>query len=185
MMYQLPLVYVLIVFSIVVVVCIVSVITDIKTRKILNAVTLPAFLLGITINPLFFKLSGLNPLNGLLNSLYGLIIGFGFFFVFYIVGKGKNMGAGDVKLMGAIGSLVGWQMTVNSIIFTSFVGLIVAIILFFPLLYTLIFSGNAASLKDYGKMTVPYGVSIGIGTLIAVGFRLLYIAEILEVPLFI
>jgi prepilin peptidase CpaA len=185
MMYRLDLIYVLILFGIVCLVCIICVITDIKTRRILNIVTLPAFLLGIILNPIFFKLSGLSPLNGLLSSLYGLLIGFGFFFVFYIVGKGKNMGAGDVKLMGAIGSLVGWQMVVNSIIFTSLVGLVVAIILFFPLLYTFVFSGNAASLKDYGKMTIPYGVSIGIGTLIAIGFRLLYMLAIIKVPLFL
>ena len=172
-------------YCIALIVCGISIVTDIRSRKILNIVTYPAFALGIIAGPTLTLLYGGTFLEGLFHSLWGFLLGFSFFFVFYIFGKGKNMGAGDVKLMGALGALLGWQMIANAIIFTAFVGLIVALLMFFPLLFIMVKSGNIASLKGYGKLTMPYGVSIAIGTVLAIGFRILYIVGVLQTPLFL
>jgi prepilin peptidase CpaA len=168
-----------------VIICGISIVTDIKTRKILNVVTYPAIVFGFLAGPTLVILYGGTFWEGLTHSLWGFLLGFGFFFVFYLIGKGKNMGAGDVKLMGAIGALLGWKMTVNAIIITALVGLLVAVLLFFPLFYALIKTGNASTLKGYGKMTMPYGVSIAIGTVLAVLLRILYVTQILEAPIFL
>ena len=95
------------------------------------------------------------------------------------------MGAGDVKLMGAVGALLGWEMTINVIIFTAITGLVVAILLFFPLLYTLMRTGNTFTLKEYGKLTMPYGISIGVGAIVAILFRILLITGALSRPVFL
>ena len=177
--------YSLVLYFVTFVVCGISIVTDIRIRKILNIVTYPAILLGFVLNPILHYGYSQSVGLGFLHSLLGFLLGFGFFFIFYIFGKGKNMGAGDVKLMGAIGALLGWEMTLNAIIFTAFTGLLVAIFLFFPLLYTMIKSGNVLALKGYGKLTMPYGVSIGIGTILAILFRILYLAGYMQGPLFL
>ncbi|MDD4028770.1 MAG: prepilin peptidase [Caldisericia bacterium] len=184
MMYQLSY-HSIILYVITTVVCGISIVTDIKTRKILNIVTYPAILLGFVVGPTLVLFHGGTFWEGFSHSLWGFLLGFGFFFIFYLVGKGKNMGAGDVKLMGAIGALLGWEMAVNAIILTAIVGLVVAIILFFPLFHALIKTQNASTLKGYGKMTMPYGVSIAIGTVLAILLRILYIIHVLEMPLFL
>lgn len=76
------------------------------------------------------------------------------------------MGAGDVKLFGAIGSLLGYKMTVYSLVFTAITGLIVAIFLFFPVFYSLIKTANISVLSSYKNKPVPYGVSIALGTIL-------------------
>jgi len=75
-----------------------SVIEDIRRMKIPNLVTLPTILLALTIH----ALSG--GFEGFLFSTGGLITGMAFFIVPYIMG---GMGAGDVKLMGAAGAILG------------------------------------------------------------------------------
>lgn len=175
----------LILMSITVLICSISVYTDLKTRKILNKITYPSIILGFLLQPFLYWMSGLNGWTGLLQSLYGFLLGFGFFFIFYLIGKGKNMGAGDVKLMGAVGALLGWEMTINVIVFTAITGLVVALLLFFPLLYTLMRTGNTFTLKEYGKLTMPYGVSIGVGAIVAILFRILLITGALSRPVFL
>jgi prepilin peptidase CpaA len=184
MMYQLSY-HSTILYLAAVIICGISIVTDIKTRKILNVVTYPGVAFGFLAGPTLVMLHGGSFWEGLTHSLWGFLLGFGFFFVFYLIGKGKNMGAGDVKLMSAIGAILGWQMTINAIILTALVGLVVAVLLFFPLFSALIKTGNASTLKGYGKMTMPYGVSIAIGTVLAVLFRILYVIQFFEVPIFL
>jgi len=71
---------------------------DVKSRRIPNFITIPGFLFGLCLH---LALGGWKQLLSALAA--GIICGF-VFLVFYIAG---GMGAGDVKLMMAVGSIAG------------------------------------------------------------------------------
>jgi prepilin peptidase CpaA len=76
----------------------VAAVYDIRFRRIPNWLVLAALLLGLALNGFLF--GG----GGLLTSLKGIGLAFVIYFPLYLL---RGMGAGDVKLMMAIGSLVG------------------------------------------------------------------------------
>ncbi len=68
------------------------------------------------------------------------------FFIPFALGA---MGAGDVKLMGAIGSLMGWKFAVISTLFSAIAGLLVVIVYLIyqkKLFYLLNFPTNKSGL---------------------------------------
>jgi prepilin peptidase CpaA len=77
-------------------------VTDIRTFKIYHTLTVPLFLGGIA----FRLVTGGWP--GLADSLAGAMFGFCCLLVFFILG---GMGAGDVKLMAAVGAWLGMPLT--------------------------------------------------------------------------
>lgn len=97
---------------------------DLKERKIPNKITFTGILIGVLFN---FITGGV---SGLLQSVFGLFFGLLIFFLPFAMG---GMGAGDVKLMGAIGALMGWRFTVMTALYSAFVGGIMVLI---HLLYT-------------------------------------------------
>lgn len=92
---------------------------DIISRRIPNLLTLPAIALGLLLH---FSLGGWGELGA--SALAGLICG-GIFLIFYLAG---GMGAGDVKLMAAVGCIAGLSPVVSLLICTSFAGGIMALI---------------------------------------------------------
>ena len=83
-------------------------ITDFRSDKIYNKVTLPAAFLGLA-----FVLAFVPGQIG--NALLGVALGFGFFFVLFFFGI---MGAGDAKLVMALATVLGvhgtWELILNS-----------------------------------------------------------------------
>jgi prepilin peptidase CpaA len=76
--------------------------TDVKDRLIPNRLTYSAAVAG-------FALQGmLHGWNGLLLSAGGILLFGGVFLLFYVV---RAMGAGDVKLAAALGSIAGFSAT--------------------------------------------------------------------------
>ena len=73
---------------------------DVRYRRIPNWLTAIGVLLGLGLNTFLYQ-----GWPGLRFSLMGLGLAFGIYFGLYAV---RAMGAGDVKLMAAIGALVGW-----------------------------------------------------------------------------
>ncbi len=88
-------------------------IIDYKKQKIPNYLTLPTILIALIYH------CNLSGMNGLLFSLLGMFTGIALLIIPYIMG---GMGAGDVKLLGAIGAFVGCKSVVVVFLFTAVFG---------------------------------------------------------------
>lgn len=80
----------------------VATVTDLRTFKIHNRLTLPLLLSGLAYHGI------VGGTDALLNSLLGAAFGFGVLFLFYLFG---GMGGGDVKLMAGVGAWLGMPLT--------------------------------------------------------------------------
>lgn len=93
---------------------------DIRFRKIPNWLCATGVLAGLTLNTVRHGLAGLGF------ALAGMALGFGVYFLLYLI---RAMGAGDAKLMAAVGALVGpWNWFLVFLV-TSILGGVFAIIL--------------------------------------------------------
>jgi prepilin peptidase CpaA len=93
-----------------------ALVTDLRSRRIPNALTVSAFALALAFHLWNSGLSGLGF------AFAGFGVGFGVMLVLWLIGGG---GGGDVKLMGAVGTWVG-------VVGTTFIflgGVLVAIIM--------------------------------------------------------
>src|SRR5881397_1254616 len=77
------------------------VIADVRTRRIPNAISGSAMLLGVTLNTAHLGTAGL------LDSLAGLGVAVGVLLWPFAMG---GIGGGDVKMMGGVGALLGPQV---------------------------------------------------------------------------
>jgi prepilin peptidase CpaA len=159
---------------ILVIVLFICLFTDIKTRKILNIVTMPTVVFGVGYNVIT------KGIEGVLFSGTGFLFGLGLLIIPYLLG---GMGAGDVKLMGAIGALMGASFVFHSFIYTALIGGLIALLLIFrargfmfSIKYLLsnvsnvvFFRNSLGSIiipKDRtSSISFPYGVAIVLGTL--------------------
>jgi prepilin peptidase CpaA len=99
-------------------VSIIALFTDLRSRRIPNALTLPVITLGLA----YHLVIGGPPM--LLQSAEGMMLGLGLFMIPYFMG---GMGAGDAKLMGALGALAGPWAIANIALFTALAGGIYAL----------------------------------------------------------
>lgn len=95
----------------------IAVITDIRSQKVYNWLTFPVFALGFILNCL-----RAGP-YGLLDSLEGVCAG-SIALVLVILG---GMGAGDIKLIWAIGALMGPHFTVSTVLWTCISGGVIGV----------------------------------------------------------
>jgi prepilin peptidase CpaA len=161
---------------------VVAAILDVYTRKIPNLLTVPAVLAGLVWN------LSLYGWRGALSSFLGLCLGMGVLLVFYVLG---GMGAGDVKLLGAVGALVGPQQVFYALILTALVGGVLAlayviikrafsqtvfnlkgIVLSLPQVFIggglkSMLAGDRVPLERQNSIAFPYGVAIATGTLLS------------------
>jgi prepilin peptidase CpaA len=94
--------------------------TDIRHNKIRNWLTVPLFLLGIAIN------SALHGWHGLASAL----LGFGAVAVILtavLMILGPGIGGGDIKLMMALGALLGWPAAGWLLLYTALSGAVVTV----------------------------------------------------------
>jgi prepilin peptidase CpaA len=94
---------------------------DVRYRKIPNWLSLAGIVLGLAIN---FGIGP--PEGGVLFALQGFAVGFGVYMALYVI---RAMGAGDVKLMGAVGALVGWERWFGIFLVTAIIGGVMAFVL--------------------------------------------------------
>ena len=98
----------------------IATIQDLKTRKIPNLLTYPVMLFGLVYHGV------LSGLMGIGFSAAGLAIGIGLFLIPYLMG---GMGAGDAKLMGAAGAILGFKGVIIAAVMSILIGLVYAMIL--------------------------------------------------------
>lgn len=144
---------------------------DLDHQIIPDVITLPGMVLGLAAAPLFMTelaqplpfiaarfLPDASPyVSALLNSFIGLLLGGG---PLLLIGwlwekfrKVEAMGGGDVKLMGMVGSFLGWQGAIMTILVASLVGSVAGI--------TLI-----ALKKQEADQHIPFGPFLALGALI-------------------
>lgn len=90
---------------------VVAAISDLRFRKIPNKMTGPMCIAGIVYHVGFFGWDGLQV------SLLGFAAGFGVLFVLWMI---ATAGGGDVKLMAALGTWLGWLMVLK-VLFCSLI----------------------------------------------------------------
>ena len=97
-----------------------AVMTDLRCFQIPNLLTIPAMVIGLLMHALE------RGQAGLVMSLEGLATGLILFLIPYMVG---GMGAGDVKLMGAVGSFLGPEGVVSAVVMAMLLGGVYAAVL--------------------------------------------------------
>ncbi|HEX9721522.1 MAG TPA: A24 family peptidase [Ramlibacter sp.] len=149
---------------------------DYRTMRIPNWLTVGGILVGL----LSSTLSTGRPLDGFLGASAGMAVGLAVLLPFYAL---RVMGAGDVKLMAAIGAFLGFPAILYAVLFTFIVGGVAAVafavshkvsrrmadnlgaIAMSMALAAMTRTSPAASLKQGGSIgKLPYAISIGIGT---------------------
>lgn len=153
----------------------IAVLTDVWRHRIPNVLTFSAVALGLLLHTWLFGAEGLG------DSAAGLLVGLLALLPLYLLG---GMGAGDVKLMAAVGALLGFKPAVASVVCTLIVGGVIGLAL-------LIVRGGLGSLLRRYRSTLrvlwttgtlnptgpapgevaaqrfPYALAIGLGTLAA------------------
>lgn len=155
------------------IVLIICLITDLTVRKIYNFIILPAFIAALA----YHLVSG-----GLLQgwwSLQGLILGIALLFIPFALG---GIGAGDVKLLGAIGALKGPDFVLKAFLAGAIAGGVLSVFqlirhrklssalksfpfgLYFPIIGAPCVKEQPTTIADTQKgETIPYGAAIAIG----------------------
>ncbi len=103
-----------------IVVAIIALVIDVRSRRIPNWLTGSAMLAGIGANVY------LNGMQGVVSSLEGAALGLAILLPFYAF---RTMGAGDVKLLAAFGSLLGPGMLIGVAVYGAIVGGLQALII--------------------------------------------------------
>jgi prepilin peptidase CpaA len=146
---------------------------DVRYRRIPNAFVLATLVGGLAINGFY------GGFSGLAGSLGGLLLAFGMMFLLHLFGA---MGAGDVKLFGAIGAVLGAHLVPPTFVVVLLTGGVLAV---YTMLRSRLFAETMlkvvqifAGLLPGWRMprfavpadrrhTIPYGVAITFGSLIS------------------
>jgi prepilin peptidase CpaA len=150
-------------------------IMDVQQHRIANRLTYPAMLAGLLLRSFFFGW------HGAVTALAGFFLAAGIIFIFYAV---RAMGAGDLKLMAAIGAFTGPRNVLLVLVATAIAGGVLAVI------YAVYRKRLTATLANVGSvmkfhalgglrthpqlnldnpeaLRMPYGLAIAAGTLYA------------------
>jgi prepilin peptidase CpaA len=159
--------------TILIAVLLIAAIIDLRTQKIPNLLTYPAMIFALSYH------SAINGFEGLIFSASGLLIGTLLLIIPFFM---RGMGAGDAKMLGAVGSFLGVKATFGAFIFVALAGGIysLAIILIRRDVFKGFFSeklmvlSSMVMLRQYvpietgnigQKPRLKYGVAIAFGTI--------------------
>jgi len=175
----------LVVRAVLVVIVVTAAIYDLRYRKIPNWLVLTGLVLGFGLNTFLFELTGLT------NSALGMGLALLIYFPLYLL---RAMGAGDAKLMAAVGSIVGWgnwlAIFVATAVIGGVLGLIVLLfagrirktfwnigwilneILHFRAPYR---SSQELDVRSAQGMRMPHGVAIALGSITFLVVRAIWV----------
>ena len=146
---------------------------DVRYRRIPNPFVLATLIAGLTMNLV------MGGWHGGLNSLGGCVLAFILMFVLHVFGA---MGAGDVKLFAAIGSVIGAQLILPTFVVVVLTGGLLALVTtlrsgvfrttMLRVLQILVgllpgWQMPKFSVPADRRLTIPYGAAITIGAIIA------------------
>jgi len=115
---------------------------DLDCQLIPDVISLPGIVLG-------FLLSAMAGQPRWLDSLIGILVGGGLFFVIIVASRG-GMGGGDMKLGAMLGAFLGWKLVLVAALLAVLSGGLVAVILL--------------ALRSKGrKDAVPFGPFLALG----------------------
>ena len=160
---------------------------DYRERRIPNQLVFAGMIAGLVIG----MVSG--GIRGLAWSALGLLAGIGILFVPFVMG---GIGAGDVKLLGAIGAILGAKGALFSMLYGAIAGGLISVIILArhgrlkPFLFSILawlarFVGylvpgsigrslrttphiKSSSHLPVSGLSIPYSVAIAIGLIIAI-----------------
>jgi prepilin peptidase CpaA len=114
-------------WAVLAVVLVAAAVFDLRRGTVYNWLTYPAILAGLALGAAQGAAAG-DTATGLVDHLVGLGFGFGVLLAAYVLG---GMGGGDVKLMGAVGALLGWHdwAALEAVFYSFLVGAVLGIIL--------------------------------------------------------
>lgn len=158
------------------IILLIAAVIDIRFHKIPNWVTFPTMIAAIV------GQTSMKGFEGLLFSLEGIGVGIAILIIPYLMG---GMGAGDAKLMGAVGGILGPKGVFTAFLFAAIMGGIYAVVLlalhgylketakrYGTILKTFILTQQLVYIpsptKKEKKPRLYYGLAIGSGTLICV-----------------
>jgi len=150
--------------------------TDVASRRIPNRLTYPGMLVAL-VGHLVYE-----GWHGLWSSLAGGLIGGGIFLIFFLL---HAMGAGDVKLITAVGCFAGSSHTLQIVLFSAMAGGVLALgialwkrrlravlVNVFELIrFHAVERGGVhpeLNLSNPQAVRLPYGVAIATGVLFSV-----------------
>ena len=151
----------------------ISVVKDLRSRRIPDAVTLPALALLLLARLL---LTGWDGPYGMAVGVVGALAGWA---VFRAIAWLGGMGLGDVKLMAAVGAALGWPLVLRALLFTAIAGGVQALVAAVgsgrlgPALRgagALLLRGHGSTRREVAPgrgEAVPYAVAIAAGTVLA------------------
>ncbi len=143
----------------------IAVVTDVRRRRIYNALTFPTMAVGLVLN------TALDGPKGFLLAASGLLLGGALFFVPVAMG---GRGAGDLKLLAALGALGGPVFVFWCAIFTSIIGAVIAIVtLLVRRRFVSVVGGMALEAASgqvpqaKSNIRLPYAIPIALGAIAA------------------
>jgi prepilin peptidase CpaA len=150
--------------------------TDWRSRRIPNWLTLPGLVLGIALNSAAFGWSGTR------SSLLGAALGLALLLPFVLV---RSLGAGDWKLVGALGACLGPHHLINVLVGTLLIAGVMALGLIvwkkrvrqtlrnlgrmLAAFFTLHLPGPELSLDNPQSLKVPFGVAVAVAVILYTG----------------
>jgi len=162
---------------------VVGAVTDVARGKIYNKLTYTTAVVALVGQSLAGGLWGAGGLNvGLVDALGGLALGGGVLMLAVLAG---GLHGGDVKLMAAVGALLGWQAALLALVYTLMAAAVISLVVivvrgvfwrtmrrlagFFLLLMT---ARKPTDPATADSPQVPFGLAIAIGSLAAVADKL-------------
>ncbi len=136
---------------------------DLRTQKIPNWLTVPFCLAGIAFNLIWQGWAGLQV------SLLGFAAGFAIMFVLWLIGGG---GAGDLKLMAALGTWLGPKPIVAVFLLSSLVVMLMSAVKLLARVAKQL-AAPPGERRSHQRIGVTYALPVACGTWLVLAWMLI------------
>lgn len=143
---------------------------DVRTNRLPNWITAPAAIVGIAFHTIVGAWQGSSLLGGAWDGLQYSLLGFAAgFFPLLLVWLIGGAGAGDVKLLGAVGTWLGPRLTLYTYVLSVIVAMLASLVTL--LVHKFRTRADRPRKSDWRK--VPYGVPVALASWLVLIWNLL------------